>query len=292
MTHLRLRMLEELQRRNYAENTIRSYIGAAEDFALHFNTPPDQLGAPHLRQYHLYLIQERQLAPQTIVGQISALRFFYGKTLGRPLEELNLLNPKRAKQLPTVLGRQEMVRLLDATQNLFQYTLLRTLYATALRRSELCQLKVTDIDSPRMMIHVRGGKGQRDRDLPIDTGLLQTLRAYWCWLRPPDYLFPGGRYHTHTDRPINSKTVWSTLHAATLEAGITKKVSPHTLRHSRATHWHEAGADLPTIQRLLGHAHLGTTTLYVHLANPHLEDSPDATPLPNFDRFAEKESGS
>ena len=121
MTHLKQRMLEELQRRNYSENTIRSYSGAVEDFALHFNTPPDQLGPEHIRQYHLHLIQERQLAPQTIVGQMSALRFFYGKTLGRPLGELNLLNPKRAKQLPTVLGRQEVVRLLDATQNLFQY---------------------------------------------------------------------------------------------------------------------------------------------------------------------------
>ena len=292
MTHLRQRMLEELQRRNYSENTIRSYIRAVEDFALHFNTPPDQLGAEHLRQYHLHLIQERQLAIQTVAGHISALRFFFGMTLGRPLPELNLLNPKRPKQLPTVLSREEVVRLLEATQNLFQYTLLRTLYATALRRSELCQLKVADIDSPRMMIHVRQGKGQRDRDLPIDTPLLETLRAYWRWLRPPDYLFPGGRYHNHTDRPITSKTVWSTLRAGVGDAGITKHVSPPTLRHSRATHWHEAGVDLTTIQRLLGHTHLETTTLYVHLGNPHLEDSPDAIPLPDFDRLTGKESRS
>ena len=290
MTHLRQRMLEELQRRNYSQNTIRSYVHAVEDFARYFNTPPDELGASHLRQYHLYLIQERKLATQTVVGHISALRFFYGKTLGRPLPELNLLNPKRPKRLPTVLGQEEVVRLLGATQNLFQYTLLRTLYATALRRSELCQLKVTDIDSPRMMIHVRGGKGQRDRNLPMDTPLLETLRAYWRWMRPPEYLFPGGRYHTHTDRPITSKVVWSTLRARVLDAGITKHVSPHTLRHSRATHWYEAGVDLPTIQRLLGHTHLETTTLYVHLGNPHLENSPDAIPLPDFEHFTGKES--
>ena len=290
MTHLRQRMLEELQRRNYSQNTIRSYVHAVEDFARYFNTPPDELGASHLRQYHLYLIQERKLATQTVVGHISALRFFYGKTLGRPLPELNLLNPKRPKRLPTVLGQEEVARLLGATQNLFQYTLLRTLYATALRRSELCQLKVTDIDSPRMMIHVRGGKGQRDRNLPMDTPLLETLRAYWRWMRPPEYLFPGGRYHTHTDRPITSKVVWSTLRARVLDAGITKHVSPHTLRHSRATHWYEAGVDLPTIQRLLGHTHLETTTLYVHLGNPHLENSPDAIPLPDFEHFTGKES--
>ena len=290
MTHLRQRMLEELQRRNYSQNTIRSYVHAVEDFARYFNTPPDELGASHLRQYHLYLIQERKLATQTVVGHISALRFFFGKTLERPLPELNLLNPKRPKRLPTVLGQEEVARLLEATQNLFQYTLLRTLYATALRRSELCQLKVTDIDSPRMMIHVRGGKGQRDRNLPMDTPLLETLRAYWRWMRPPEYLFPGGRYHTHTDRPITSKVVWSTLRARVLDAGITKHVSPHTLRHSRATHWYEAGVDLPTIQRLLGHTHLETTTLYVHLGNPHLENSPDAIPLPDFEHFTGKES--
>ena len=292
MTHLRQRMLEELQRRNYAENTIRSYIRAVEEFARYFNTPPDQLGAEHLRQYHLYLIQERKLATQTVVGQISALRFFFGKTLRRPLPELNLPNPKRPKRLPTVLAREEVSRLLEATQNMFQYTLLHTLYATALRRSELCQLKVTDIDSPRMMIHVREAKGQRDRDLPIDTPLLETLRAYWRWMRPPEYLFPGGRYHTHTDRPITSKTLWRAVQTAVLGAGITKHVSPHTLRHSRATHWREAGVDLTTIQRLLGHTHLETTTLYVHLGNPHLEDSPDAIPLPDFDRFTGKETRS
>ena len=274
------------------QKTIKSYLRAVADFARYFKTPPDDLGAEHLRQYHLYLIQERKLATQTVVSAIAALRFFYGKTLGRPLPELNLLNPKRPKRLPTVLGREEVARLLAAAKNLVQYTLLRTLYATALRRSELCQLKVTDIDSPRMMIHVRLGKGQRDRDLPMDTQLLETLRAYWRWMHPPQYLFPGGRYHTRTDRPITSKVLWYTVHQAVLQAGITKQVSPHTLRHSRATHWREAGVDLTTIQRLLGHTHLETTTLYVHLANPHLQDPLDAIPLPDFDRLMGKESRS
>ena len=172
MTHLRQRMLEELQRRNYAENTIKSYLRAVADFARYFKTPPDDLGAEHLRQYHLYLIQERKLATQTVVSSIAALRFFYGKTLGRPLPELNLLNPKRPKRLPTVLGREEVARLLAAAKNLFQYTLLRTLYATALRRSELCQLKVTDIDSPRMMIHVRLGKAN-------GTATCRWIRRCW-----------------------------------------------------------------------------------------------------------------
>ena len=193
MTHLRQRMLEELQRRNHSKSTIRSYLSAVEGFACHFNTPPDQLGAAHLRQYHLHLI-ERKLATKTIAARIAGLRFFYVKTLRRPYPQLDLPNPKRPKRLPTVLSREEVGRLLGAAPDLYRYTLLRTTYATALRRSEVCQLKVEDLDSERMMIRVRMGKGQRDRDLPMDAHLLATLRAYWRWQRPPTYLFPGGRY--------------------------------------------------------------------------------------------------
>ena len=287
MTHLRQRMLEELQRRNRSQSTIRSYLAAVEDFARYFKTPPDQLGREHLRQYHLHLI-EKKLATNTIAGRIAALRFFYVKTLRRPYPQLDLPNPKRPQRLLTVLSREEVARLLGAAPNLYRYTLLRTAYATALRRSEVCQLKVEDIDSERMMIRVRQGKGQRDRDLPIDSNLLETLRAYWRWQRPPTYLFPEGRHHSR-NQPITSKVVWRAVREAARRAGITKHVSPHTLRHSRATHWYEAGIDLPVIQRLLAHTHLETTTIYIHLANPHLKDEPDAFPLPDFDRFAAKE---
>ena len=290
MTHLRQRMLEELQRRNHSKSTIRSYLSAVEDFARYFKTPPDQLGAEHLRQYHLHLI-ERKLATNTIAARIAALRFFYVKTLRRPYPQLDLPNPKRPKRLPTVLSRKEVGRLLQAAPDLYRYTLLRTTYATALRRSEVCQLKVEDLDSERMMIRVRLGKGQRDRDLPMDRNLLATLRAYWRWQRPPTYLFPGGRYHSG-DEPITSKVVWRAVREAATRAGLTKPVSPHTLRHSRATHWYEAGVDLPTIQRLLAHTHLETTSIYIHLANPHLTDEADEFPLPDFDRLAGKESRS
>jgi integrase/recombinase XerD len=284
MTHLRQRMLEELQRRNYAETTIESYVRAVELLARHFNRPPDQLGAEHLRQYHLHLI-ERKLATRTIVQQISALRFFYVKTLGRPYPELKLPNPKQPEQLPTVLSREEVRRLIGAATNLYRHTVLLTLYATGMRRNELRQLKVCDIDSQRMVIRIRQGKGRRDRDVPLRPNLLRVLRDYWRWRRPESWLFPGGRYHTYMDRPISSKAVWRAVTDATRRAGILKHVTPHTLRHSRATHLLEAGADLATIQRLLGHADLESTTVYLHLSDRHLKavsDPADDIPLPDF----------
>ena len=270
MTHLKKRMLEELQRRNYTESTIRGYLRVVADLAKYFNTSPDQLGGEHLRQYHLHLIQERKLATGTVQVYISALRFFYVKTLKRPEPELDLLNPKRAKRLPVVLSRDEVASLIAAARDLFEHTILWLCYVTAVRRGELCQLTVDHIDSARMMILVRVGKGRRDRDLPIDSRQLQLLRDYWCWKRPPKYLFPGGFNHNHFDQPIHSKTVWSIVHSAAAGAGIKKRVSPHTLRHSRATHWLEAGVDLPTIQRLLGHARLEHTMVYLHLSDRHL----------------------
>ena len=284
MTHLRQRMLEELQRRNYAETTIESYVRAVELFARHFNQAPDQLGPEHLRQYHLHLIN-RKLATRTIVQHIAGLRFFYVKTLGRGYPELKLPNPKQAKQLPTVLSREEVARLIGAATSLYRHTILLTLYATGMRRSEVCHLQVADIDSPRMIIHIRQGKGRRDRDVPLRPTLLRVLRAWWQSLRPPLYLFPGGRYHTHTDRPITSKAIWHVVRDATQRAGIRKHVSPHTLRHSRATHLLEAGTDLATIQRLLGHADLESTTVYLHLSDRHLQavsDPVDQISLPDF----------
>jgi integrase/recombinase XerD len=284
MTHPRQRMLEELQRRNYAESTIRSYLSAVEDLARYFNKSPDQLGAEHLRQYHLHLI-ERKLATNTIVARIAGLRFFYVKTLKRPYPLLDLPNPKRPKQLPTVLSREEVRRLIGAATNLYRHTILLTLYATGMRRNEVCQLKVSDIDSQRMILHIRQGKGRRDRDVPLRPNLLRVLRAYWRWMRPETWLFPGGTWHSHQDRPISPKAVWHVVQDAASLSGITKHVTPHTLRHSRATHLLEAGADLATIQRLLGHADLESTTVYLHLSDRHLKavsDPVDDIPLPNF----------
>jgi site-specific recombinase XerD len=153
-------------------------------------------------------------------------------------------------------------------------TMLMTLYATGLRRAELCHLKVSDIDSERMVIHVHQGKGSRDRDVLLTPKLLETLREYWRWMKPKTYLFPGTVKNWRADVPINEKNVWRAVAEAAKQAGIKKHVSPHTLRHSFATHMLEAGADLRTIQLLLGHSSLETSTVYLHLSRRHLQTTP------------------
>jgi integrase/recombinase XerD len=154
------------------------------------------------------------------------------------------------------------------------HTMLMTLYATGLRRAELCHLKVSDIDRERMVIHVRQGKGSRDRDVPLTPKLIETLREYWRWMKPRTYLFPGTVKGWRADVPITEKIVWQAVNQAAKGAGITKRVSPHSLRHSFATHMLEAGADLRTIQVLLGHAKLAHTTVYLHLSRRHLQAIP------------------
>ena len=175
MTPLRKRMLEELQRRNYSPLTIQSYLHAVEDFARYFGRSPDQLNEEHMREYHLHLVHDRKLATNTIIARIAALRFLFVKTLRRPYVQVDLPRPKTEKRLPTVLSREEVGRLIDSASNLLHYAILMTLYATGLRRAELCGLKVADIDSQRMVLHVRQGKGKRDRDLPMTPKLFGYL---------------------------------------------------------------------------------------------------------------------
>jgi integrase/recombinase XerD len=281
VTRLRKLMLEELRRRNYAQNTVRSYIKAVEDFARYFGKPPERLGPEHVRQYQVHLFRDRKVSPSTVVGRASALRFLFVKTLRRPYLPDQIPLPKRARRLPTVLSPDEVALLIDAAKNLMHRAILMTLYATGLRRAEVCRLKVADIDSERMVIHVREGKGGRDRDVLLSDKLLETLREYWRWMKPTTWLFPGMVNNWRADVPINTKVVWEAVRAAKERAGITKRVSPHTLRHSFATHMLEAGADLRTIQVLLGHAKLADTTVYLHLSRRHLQAV--ASPLEALD---------
>lgn len=271
MTRLRKLMLDELQRRNYAQNTVRSYIKAVEDFARHFGKPPERLGPEHIREYQVHLFRDRKLAASTVEGRAAALRFLFVKTLRRPYLPDQIPFPKRPRRLPVVLSPEEVALLIDSAKNLMHRAILMTLYATGLRRAELCRLRVADIDSDRMMIHVREGKGGRDRDVLLSPKLLETLREYWRWLKPKTWLFPGMVNNWRADVPITTKIVWSAVNEARKRAGITKRVSPHTLRHSFATHMLEAGADLRTIQVLLGHAKLADTTVYLHLSLRHLQ---------------------
>ena len=281
MTDLRKRMLEELQRRNYSSETTRAYLFAVKDFAGYFGKRPDKLGQEHLRQYQLHLLNDRKLAAKTIVGRISALRFFFVRVLRRPYREIDLVYPKRPERLPVILSEEEVARLIESAITSYHRVILMTLYGTGLRREELCRLKVSDIDSQRMVVHVRQGKGNKDRDVTLSQRLLEVLRAYWKWRKPKTYLFPS-LYRKRPEQPIDSKTVWHAVREAARRAGIKKKVSPHLLRHSWATHLLERGADLKAIQVLLGHVDLEATTIYLHLSQRHLQalNNPiDALPI-------------
>ena len=205
----------------------------------------------------------------TVQQYVAALRFFFVKTLKRRYLLEDVPMPKR-RRLPMILSPEEVARLIDSASNLFHRTMLMTLYSTGMRRAELCHLKVDDIDSQRMLIHIRQGKGGRDRDVPLSPKLLETLRDYWRWMKPKTYLFPGTVNNWRADVPITTKMPWEACREAAQRAGITKHVSPHTLRHCFATHLLEAGADLRTIQVLLGHAKLEHTAVYLHLSQKHL----------------------
>jgi site-specific recombinase XerD len=264
-------MLEELQRRNYAETTINSYLRTVEEFSRRFNCSPDRLGPRYIREYQAELFQKRKFSPNTVAQRLAALRFFYTKTLKKVWSIEETPYPKKTLHLPTILSQEEVARLIDAARPPFHRTLLMALYATGLRRAELARLKVSDVDSKRMVIHVRGGKGRKDRDVMLSPKLLEALREHWRGLqrKPSAWLFPGNRWHTG-DTPITTKVVWNACQEAAQRAGLQKDVHPHTLRHCFATHLLEAGADLRTIQILLGHRDLKETTIYLHLSQRHL----------------------
>ena len=269
-------MLEELQRRNFSEHTIRYYIRTVEDFARHFNCPPDRLGPRHIREYQAMLFQKRKLSPGSVAVYLAALRFFFIKTLHKAWSIADTPYPKKAHRLPTILSREEVAQLIDAACTPCERILLMTLYATGVRRSELTHLKISDIDSQRMVVHIRGGKGRKDRDVMLSPRLLTALRTHWRFYhrKSSTWLFPS---NYRKDRPIDTKTVWYACHKAAKRAGIQKHVHPHTLRHCFATHLYEAGTDLRAIQVLLGHADLKDTLIYVHLAIQRLHAT--ASPL-------------
>lgn len=270
MTHLRKMMLEELQRRNYSDNTARYYLSAVAEFAQYFGKSPDQLGPDDLRTFQAYLLKQRKLAVGTVIGRVAALRFFFVRTLKRHEFRQDLPYPKKQRKLPSILSLEEVGRLIDAAANLKQRTILMVLYGTGMRRTEVSRLKVSHVDSQRMIIRVECGKGGDDRDLPLSPSLLETLREYWRWKKPQTYLFPSDEGHRGQDQPMSDKSVWYVCTQAALHAGLKKRVTPHTLRHSWATHLLEAGTDLRTIQMLLGHGDLETTAKYLHLSQRHL----------------------
>src|SRR5881409_351843 len=278
MTPLRQRMLEDMQIRNYSPPTIDAYLRSVAQFAKHFHTAPDHLGPEHIRTYQLHLLHQ-QVSKSIFIQTVCALRFFYETTLGRPWIAEYIPYPKKPKKLPVVLSRDEVKALILATNHLKHRAMLATLYATGVRVSELCQLQGTDIDSQRMVIQVRQGKGKRDRFVMLSPNLLPLLRRYWKLYQLRSWLFPGHRI----TEPITRMSVARLCTQAGRAAQLTKAVYPHLLRHSFATHLLEAGVDLRRIQLLLGHASLRSTSLYLHVAHPalHATESPfDALALP------------
>lgn len=280
MTSLRQRMLEELRLRNLSEQTTRLYIGSVKRFSQYFRRSPDQLGPEQIREFLLHLIDDRKSAPSTIQLYRSALRFLYVTMLKRSWFEQDVVRIKKRLKLPTVLSAEEITRILDHTTNLKHWTILATLYATGLRCDELRHLKIRDIDSQRMLIHVRHAKGRIPRDIGLSPVLLERLRIYWHWLKPKDWLFPSRQ---HPTRPLDLKTIRLICNQAAERAGVKKHVSPHVFRHSCATHLLDAGVDLRTIQVLLGHADIQTTARYLRVSTVRLQGL--ASPL---DRLALK----
>jgi integrase/recombinase XerD len=279
VTHLRKAMLEELQRRNLSAITTRIYLHSVEEFAQYFKTSPDRLGLEHVRQYQAHLFTDRKLEAVSVAQQVSALRFFFLKTLKRPWPVEDMPAPKQPIRLPEILSREEVERLIQAAVSPLHRIWLLILYATGVRREELVQLKIGDIDSDRMLLHIRQGKGRKDRNVMLSPRLLQELRDYWRAAnpKPQTYLFPSKGAHRDGDVPMTSKSIWRAVQQAATRAGLDKRVHPHTLRHCFATHLLESGTDLRTIQLLLGHVDLKTTSRYLNLSQRYLRAT--ASPL-------------
>jgi integrase/recombinase XerD len=268
MTPLRSRMLEELQLRNLSKITTHTYVASVERYARYFNKSPQELGAEHVRKYLLHLIHDNKAKPSTVLVNRAALRFVYVCTLKQTWFDEYIPQPKRIRTLPGTLSAEEVTRMLDGTQNRKHWTILATFYATALRISELQHLKVDDIDSKRMVVHVREGKGRIPRDIALSPVLLEHLRSYVRQYRPKDWLFPSPE---KVGSALEERSLRYVCRQAAKRAGIKRRVHPHLFRHACATHMLDAGADLRTIQVMLGHADIGTTARYLHVSIQRLQ---------------------
>jgi site-specific recombinase XerD len=271
MTSLRQRLLEDLQRRNYAPSTIASYVLCVAQFARHFGRSPDLLGADEIRAWQLHLLQVKRASWSAYNQSACALRFFYGTCLGRPEMAKALPYGKRPKTLPSVLSRDEVLQFFAGFPTDPDRMLVRTTYACGLRIGEVTRLRVADIDSRRGVVQVRQGKGRKDRQVPLSPQLLAELRDYWRRCRPQDWLFPSSNAQGHRSITALQRRVKRVVQAL----GWNKHVSLHTLRHSYATHLLEAGVDVVTVQHLLGHNDLQTTARYLHVSTLHLQRLPN-----------------
>jgi site-specific recombinase XerD len=284
-------MLEDMGIRNFAENTQLSYVQQVSAFARYFGRSPEELGPEQVRVYQSHLVMNRHLTASSVGTATAALRFLYRVTLKRDWTPDDIPMPKKPFKLPVVLSPEEVTLFLASVGNLKHRTILMTIYATGLRVSEATHLKVTDVDSQRMVIRVDQGKGNKDRYVMLSPRLLEALRSYWTVVRPQLWLFPGDI----PGRPITRDAVGQACQKAHRACGITKPITPHSLRHAFATHLLESGTDVRRIQLLLGHRSLATTSRYLKIATstvcatsspldllPKVDPMPSASPPSHF----------
>jgi len=266
MTQLRQRYLENLRLRNYAVKTQQTYVECVSLFARYFKRSPEELGPEHIREYQLYLVEEKKCSWSRFNQTVCALRFLYRNTLGREWPISHIPFPRKQRKLPVVLSPDEAAQFLGTIKSLKYRTILSLCYGAGLRISEALHLQPTDIDSKRMMIRVRQAKGNKDRYVMLSPKLLDLLREYWKAERPTTWLFPGRR----KGQPLDASVLQKVCHRARSDSGLSKPITPHTLRHSFASHLLEAGVNIRTIQLLLGHNSLQTTAVYTHVSQKTL----------------------
>lgn len=275
MGALRKQMDGDLVVRGMSVRTREGYLRAVAGLAKYYGRRPDRITQQEVQDYLVHLIEERKLAWSSCNVAVHGLKFFYRVTLKRSQAQFDIPRARQPQKLPEILSREEVAALIEKTANLKHRVLLMTACAAGLRVSELCHLKVSHIDSARMTIRVEQGKGAKDRYTVLSPRLLKELRDYWVAQHPKEWLFPG----KDGAGPISDASVQKVFYAAKSRAGIVKQGGIHALRHAFATHLLETGVDVHTIQRLLGHGHIGSTLRYFHLARKHLAKTPSPLEL-------------
>ena len=264
-------MICEMRIRNFSERTIRSYLSTLTSLSRYFNAPPDHLSSDQVKEYAYYLINERKLSTATINQLISAWKILQLDVLKKEWEGICIKRPRKEKKLPNILSQAEARALIEAPVNLKHRTILKLAYSSGIRRSELLNLKLSDIDSARGVLRVVNGKGKKTREIPIHKNMIILLRQYFSKYRPKIYLFEGWSQ----GKAYSSTSFSMILKKAAKKSGLKKNVYPHLLRHSFATHMLERGINIRRLQMILGHNSLKTTSIYLHLANPTNCDIPD-----------------
>lgn len=262
MSPLRIRMLEYMQLKHYSPSTIKNYLAQVSYFARYLGKSPDLGTLEDVAAYLLHLNLERQLSQSQLNSAYSGIKLLFVQVLGREWDSRLLPRSRREKRLPAVLSVVEALALVNTPRNLKHRTILRLLYACGLRVSEALALQVSDVDSQRMVLVVRQGKGFKDRQVPLSESILESLRQYYRAFRPRKYLFESGQ----TGGPLSQRSVQAVFQRAKIQTGVSRKVSVHTLRHCYATHLLEAGVDVMALKKFLGHTHLATTARYLHLS--------------------------